>query len=48
MIELRDEMEDELEPDQIADLQEESTAIFNRLLTGGPIRPQQTEAENEN
>ena len=48
VIELRDDMEDELEPDQIADLQEESTAIFNRLLTGGLIRPQQTEAENEN
>ena len=48
VIELRDDMEDELEPDQVADLQEESTAIFNRLLTGGPIRPQQTEAKNEN
>ena len=48
VIELRDDMEDEVEPDQIAALQEESTAIFNRLLTGGPIRPQQTEAINEN
>ena len=39
VIDRRDEMEDELEPDQIAELQEESTEIFNRLLEGGPIRP---------
>lgn len=48
VIELRDEMEDELEPEQIAALQEDSTEIFNRLLTGGTIRPQPTEAINEN
>ena len=47
VIELRDDMEDELEPDQIAELQDQSTAIFNRLLSGGPIRPPQTEATNE-
>lgn len=39
VIDRRDEMEDELEPDRIAELQEESTEIFNRLLEGGPIRP---------
>ena len=48
VIEPRDDMEDELEPDKIGALQEESTAIFNRLLAGEPIRPQQTEAASEN
>ena len=48
VIDLRDDMEDELEPEQVAELQIDSTDIFNRLLTGGPIRPKQTEAANEN
>ena len=45
---LRDEMEDEIEPEQIAVLQIQTTDIFNRLLAGGPIRQNKTEAENEN
>jgi len=45
---LRDEMEDEIQPEQIAVLQIQTTDIFNRLLAGGPIRQNKTEAENEN
>jgi hypothetical protein len=29
-------------------LQNKTTYIFNRLLAGGPIRQNKTEAENEN
>ncbi len=48
MMDLRDEMEDQIEPDQIAVLQIQTTDIFNRLLAGGPIRHNKTEAKNEN
>ena len=48
VIDLREDMEDELEPEQIGALQEESTAIFNRLLAGEPIRQPQSEAADEN
>ena len=48
MMDWRDEMEDEIEPDQIAALQTKTTDIFNRLLAGGPIRQKKAEAENEN
>ena len=41
-------MEEEIEPEQIAVLQAQTTDIFNRLLTGGPIRENKTEAANEN
>ena len=48
MVDLRDEMEEEIEPEQIAVLQAQTTEIFNRLLAGGPIRQNKTEATNEN
>ena len=48
VMELRDKMEEEIEPEQIAVLQAQTTDIFNRLLVGGPIRENKTEAENEN
>ena len=48
MMELRDEMEDEIEPEQIAVLQIKMADIFNRLLAGGPIHQNKPEAENEN
>ena len=48
VMDLRDKMEEEIEPEQIAVLQAQTTDIFNRLLTGGPIRENKTEAENEN
>ena len=48
MTELRDEMEDEIEPEQIAVLQIKMTDIFNRLLAGGPIHQNKPEAANEN
>ncbi len=48
MTELRDEMEDEVEPEEIAVLQLKTTDIFNRLLAGGPIHQNKPEAANEN
>ena len=48
MTERRDEMEDKIEPEQIAVLQNKTTDIFNRLLAGGPIHQSKTEATNEN
>ncbi len=48
VIDLRDEMENEVEPERIAVLQTQTTDIFNRLLAGGPIRQKKTEAANEN
>ena len=48
VMDLRDEMEEEIEPEQIAVLQAQTTDIFNRLLVGGPIRQNKTEAANEN
>ena len=48
MTERRDEMEDKIEPEQIAVLQKKTTDIFNRLLEGGPIHQSKTEAANEN
>ena len=48
MTEQRDEMEDEIEPEQIALLQIKSTDIFNRLLAGEPIHQSKTEVKNEN
>ena len=48
MTERRDEMEDKIEPEQIAVLQKKTTDIFNRLLAGGPIHQSKTEAANEN
>ena len=48
MMDWRDKMEDEIEPEQIAVLQTKTTDIFNRLLAGGTIRQNKTEAENEN
>ena len=48
MMDWREEMEDKIEPEQIAVLQIKTTDIFNRLLAGGPIRQNKTEAENEN
>ncbi len=48
MTERRDEMEDEIEPEQIAVLQIKTTDIFNRLLASRPIHQNKTEAANEN
>ena len=48
MTEWRDEMEDEIEPEQIAVLQIKTTDIFNRLLAGTPIHQNKPEAANEN
>ena len=48
MTEWRDEMEDEIEPEQIAVLQIKTTDIFNRLLAGRPIHQNKPEAANEN
>jgi len=48
MEERRDEMEVEIEPEQLAALQKKTTDIFNRLLIGGPIHKNKTEAVNEN
>ena len=48
MTERRDEMENEIEPEQIAILQKKTTDIFNRLLAGGRIHQSKTEAANEN
>ncbi len=48
MTERRDEMENEIEPEQIAVLQVKTTDIFNRLLAGGPIHQNNSEAKNEN
>ena len=48
VLELRDEMEDEIEPEQIAVLQTQTTDIFNRLLAGDSIHQNKTEAANEN
>ena len=48
MTEWRDEMENEIEPEQIAVLQVKTTDIFNRLLAGGPIHQNKSEAANEN
>ena len=48
VLELRDEMEDEIEPEQIAVLQTQTTDIFNRLLAGDSIHQNKIEAANEN
>ena len=47
MIDLRDEMEEEIEFEKISALQTKTTAIFHRLLSGKPIHQIESEAENE-
>ena len=46
--ELRDDMEDKIEPEQMAVLQTQTTDIFNRLLAGERIRENKSGARNEN
>ena len=48
VIELRKEMEDKIESEQIAVLQTQTTDIFNRLLAGEQIRGNKNGAGNEN
>ena len=48
VIELRNDMEDKIESEQIAVLQTQTTDIFNRLLAGEQIRGNKNGAGNEN